>query len=113
MVNFGFKDRSNHSLSAYNQLNRHFYAQSSFLSGRTYQKNFLTSGTSLTREEYGETPRIYAERIGIEPGDWEQEGSIYILRAAVMTQFLRERTTFESYWQDICGEFEKILAKAN
>lgn len=113
MVNFGFKDCSNHKLSAYNHLNRHFYEQSSFMTGRTYQKNFLTSGTSLTREEYGETPSIYAERIGIEQGEWEQEGSIYILRAAVMTQFLRDEATFEDYWQDICGEFTKILEKIN
>jgi hypothetical protein len=83
------------------------------MTGRTYQKNFLTSGTSLTREEYGETPRIYAERIGIERGEWDREGSIYILRAAVMTQFLRDEATFEDYWQDICEEFTKILGKIN
>lgn len=109
MVNFGFKDCSDHRLSAYNQLNRHFYEQSSFMSGRTYQKDFLTSATSLTREEYGETPRIYAERIGIAKGEWEEEGSVYILRAAVMTQFLRDRETFEDYWKDIRAEFVKIL----
>jgi len=109
MVNFGFKDAANPSLADYNALNRGFYEQSSFMSGRTYQKNFLTSATSLTREEYGEIPSVFAQRIGIETGEWEKVESVYILRAAVMTQFLRKREVFEDYWNDIRQEFKRVL----
>jgi tyrosine decarboxylase len=109
MINFGFKEQHNSSLEDYNALNRRFYERSSFMSGRTYQKNFLTSATSLTREEYGETPSAYARRIGIAAGEWERIESVYILRAAVMTQFLRRKEVFDDYWNDISNEFKLIL----
>jgi len=109
MINFAFKDVANSSLEDYNSLNRKFYEHSSFMSGRTYQKNFLTSATSLTKEEYGDTPSVFAQRIGIGAGEWEKVQSLYILRAAVMTQFLRKRDVFEDYWNDIRSEFKLIL----
>mgnify|MGYP000600713403 CR=1 FL=1 len=109
MVNFGFKEVGNPSLTDYNALNRKFYEKSSFMSGRTYQKNFLTSATSLTHEEYGDTPSIFAQRIGIGAGEWEKVQSVYILRAAVMTQFLRKKEVFDDYWGDIRDEFKSVL----
>ncbi len=111
MVNFGFNEVGNTSLEAYNHLNREFYEESSFMTGRAYQKNFLTSSTSLTRDEYGDTPSEFSRRIGIDENDWERIGSVYILRAAVMTQFLRKREVFEDYWNDISAEFSNILKK--
>ena len=111
MVNFGFKEKGNASLYDYNRLNRGFYEQSSFMSGRTYQKNFLTSSTSLTRDEYGEIPEVFARAIGLDQKDWLRFGSVYILRAAVMTQFLRDPSTFDDYWSDIKDEFRVIIEK--
>ena len=109
MVNFAFKDVANASLEDYNTLNRKFYEHCSFMSGRTYQKNFLTSATSLTKEEYGDIPSVFAQRIGIGSGEWEKVQSVYILRAAVMTQFLRKREVFDDYWKDIRNEFKLVL----
>ncbi|MEB3240831.1 MAG: pyridoxal-dependent decarboxylase [Synechococcus sp.] len=111
MVNFGFKEVGNNSLADYNKLNENFYEESSFISGRTYHKNFMTSSTSLTREEYGDAPITFVESMGISRQEWDQLESVYILRAAVMTQFLRERDVFEDYWNDIASEFESIIAK--
>ena len=109
MINFGFKEVGNNSLSDYNRLNERFYEESSFISGRTYQKNFMTSSTSLTREEYGDTPLSFVESMGISRHEWDKLESVYVLRAAVMTQFLREREVFESYWSDITAEFQSII----
>ena len=109
MINFGFKEVGNNSLADYNKLNERFYEESSFISGRTYQKNFMTSSTSLTREEYGDAPISFVESMGISRHEWDTLESVYVLRAAVMTQFLRERDIFESYWADIAAEFQSII----
>jgi len=109
MINFGFKEIGNNSLADYNKLNERFYEESSFISGRTYQKNFMTSSTSLTREEYGDAPFSFVESMGISRQEWDSLESVYVLRAAVMTQFLRERDVFESYWSDIAAEFQSII----
>ena len=47
--------------------------------------------------------------MGISRHEWDTLESVYVLRAAVMTQFLRERDIFESYWADIAAEFQSII----
>ena len=109
MVNFGFKEQGNQKLEDYNSLNDQFYKASSFLSGRTFQKNFLTSSTALSKEEHGEAPWVFVQAMGFPREQWDAHGKVYILRAAVMTQFLREPASFESYWNDISAEFKHLI----
>ena len=75
------------------------------------RKTVLTSSTSLTRDEYGEIPEVFARAIGLDQKDWLRFSSVYILRAAVMTQFLRDPSTFDDYWSDIKDEFRDIIEK--
>ena len=109
MVNFGFKELENHNLDDYNMLNNKFYEASSFLSGRTFQKNFLTSSTALSKEEHGEAPWAFVKAMGFSREQWDEHSKVRVLRAAVMTQFLREQASFESYWDDISAEFEHLI----
>ena len=92
-----------------NVLNNKFYEASSFLSGRTFQKNFLTSSTALSKEEHGEAPWAFVKAMGFSREQWDEHSKVRVLRAAVMTQFLREQASFESYWDDISAEFEHLI----
>tara|TARA_E500000178_G_C17014721_1_gene752328 strand:- start:687 stop:2549 length:1863 start_codon:yes stop_codon:yes gene_type:complete len=109
MVNFGFKEVGNDCLKKYNILNQRFYEATSFISGRTFQKNFLTSSTSLSQAEHGGAPEAFVQQMGFSLEQWEQEGKVYVLRAAVMTQFLRDRQEFEEYWLAISQEFQHLI----
>jgi tyrosine decarboxylase len=109
MVNFTFKEIGNPSLEDHNRLNQRMYEVCSYSSGRTYSNDFLTSSTSLAFDEYGDTPWIYAESRGFSRKEWDKTQSVYILRAAVMTHFLRDPQGFEDYWTNLREIFAEKL----
>ena len=111
MVNFGFKEVGNDCLKQYNILNQRFYEATSFISGRTFGKNFLTSSTSLSQAEHGGAPEAFVQQMGFSPEQWEQEQKVYVLRAAVMTQFLRDPREFKEYWLAISQEFQHLISQ--
>ena len=111
MVNFTFKEIGNSSLEAHNRLNQRMYEVCSYSSGRTYSNDFLTSSTSLAFDEYGDTPWIYAESRGFSRAEWEKTQSVYILRSAVMTHFLRDPQGFEDYWTNLLAIFAEKLGQ--
>ncbi|MBY0446334.1 MAG: hypothetical protein K2Q15_14120 [Burkholderiales bacterium] len=109
MVNFTFKEIGNPSLEDHNRLNQRMYEVCSYSSGRTYSNDFLTSSTSLAFDEYGDTPWMYAESRGFSRKEWDKTKSVYILRAAVMTHFLRDPQGFEDYWTNLRAIFAEKL----
>ncbi|CAH0532897.1 Histidine decarboxylase [Vibrio stylophorae] len=109
MVNFTLKELGDDTLVGHNALNQKVYHYSSYLSGRPYDKSFLTSSTTLSRHEHGEAPAHFAAQMGFAASEWENTQEVYILRAAVMTHFLRDRARFEAYWQELLAIFERIL----
>ncbi|KJG09489.1 decarboxylase [Photobacterium kishitanii] len=111
MVDFTFKEIGNDSLEAHNKLNQRIYELCSYATGRTYTKDFLTSSTSLSEEEYGQTPRLYAESRGFSDNEWNTVGSVYILRSAVMTHFLRDEIRFNNYWNNLRDVFTSLLSE--
>ncbi|WEM44697.1 pyridoxal-dependent decarboxylase (plasmid) [Photobacterium sp. DA100] len=111
MVNFTFKEIGNDSLADHNRLNQRIYELCSYASGRTYTKDFLTSSTSLSVDEYGQIPSTYAKSRGFSDQEWEAEGSVYILRSAVMTHFLRDEIRFNNYWNNLQEVFTDILTE--
>lgn len=111
MVNFTFKEIGNDSLADHNRLNQRIYELCSYASGRTYTKDFLTSSTSLSVDEYGQIPSTYAKERGFSDQEWQTEGSVYILRSAVMTHFLRDEIRFNNYWNNLQEVFTDILTE--
>lgn len=111
MVNFTFKEVGNTSLVDHNNLNQRIYELCSYASGRTYTKDFMTSSTSLTVDEYGQIPLSYVKKRGFSEQEWKNEGSVYILRSAVMTQFLNDETRFNEYWENLRDVFTQILSE--
>ncbi len=111
MVNFTIKEIGNDSLADHNSLNQRIYELCSYASGRAYSKDFLTSSTSLSVDEYGDTPCAYTSLRGFTDEEWQKEGSVYILRAAIMTPFLRDEMRFSQYWSNLRDIFTQILTE--
>lgn len=111
MVDFTFKEIGNNDLEDHNRLNKKMYEICSYASGRTYTNDFLTSSTSLSVHEYGETPYTYVASRGFPRSEWDRVQSVYILRSAVMTHFLHEPKRFEQYWVELCKIFAEKLTQ--
>ncbi|MBP6081887.1 MAG: tyrosine decarboxylase [Providencia sp.] len=109
MINFMFRECGNISLAKQNQLNKRIYELCSYAAGRTYTNDFLTSSTSLTYEEYGNSPLELCRNAGFTDDEWHKVRSIYVLRAAIMTHCLRDKQHFERYWVELRNIFEDKL----
>ena len=108
IVDYAFHEVGNGDLRAMNHLNQAIYEQCSYKSGPLYTNAFITSKTSLTREEYGDTPRAFVERFGIAGDQWEDLESVYVLRSCIMTPYLTSHTTYAAYW----GNFMQAMGEA-
>lgn len=109
IVDYAFHEQGNGSLDEMNRLNQSIYEQCSYKSGPVYSNDFITSKTALTREEYGETPQLFAEKFGIAAGDWKDRGSVYVLRSCILTPFFTNNTTYEEYWRNFIGAMERAI----
>jgi tyrosine decarboxylase len=109
IVDYAFHEKGDGSLERMNALNQAIYERCSYRSGPVYVRDFITSKTSLTREEYGETPRAFVERFGIAAGEWDRLGSVYVLRSCVLTPYLTSNTTYEEYWRNFLGAMERAI----
>jgi len=92
-----------------NELNRFIYEKCSYKSGPLYGNDFITSKTALTREEYGDNPRKFVEMFGIDPAQWDEIGSVTVLRSCVLTPYLKNNTNFEMYWRTFIKAMEKAI----
>ncbi len=111
IVDFAFHEIGNDSLEAMNRLNEAIYEHCSYKSGPLYSNDFITSKTSLTAEEYGDTPRGFVARFGIAAGDWESLKSVYILRSCILTPYLTSNTTYEVYWENFMQAMERAIGR--
>ncbi|HGN1705059.1 TPA: aspartate aminotransferase family protein [Providencia rettgeri] len=109
MINFIFHESGNTSLEKQNLLNKRLYELCSYAAGRSYSNDFLTSSTSLTYEEYGDNPLNLCRLAHFPDDEWHNVHSIYVLRAAIMTHCLRDKSHFENYWAELRNIFEDKL----
>ena len=63
----------------------------------------------MTREEYGETPRSYLEKFGIDAREWGHLGSVSVLRSCILTPYFTSNTTYEDYWRCFMGAMERAI----
>lgn len=111
IVDYAFHEVGNGDLGAMNRLNQAIYEQCSYKSGPLYSNAFITSKTSLTREEYGDTPRAFVERFGIAGDQWEHRESVYVLRSCIMTPYLTSHTTYTAYWENFMQAMGEAIGR--
>lgn len=111
IIDYAFHEKGNAGLEQMNRLNQSLYEQCSYKSGPVYINDFITSKTSLTREEYGETPRSYVAKFGIPAGEWERLGTVSVLRSCILTPYLTGTEAFETYWRSFMGAMERAICR--
>ncbi|MFA5180555.1 MAG: pyridoxal-dependent decarboxylase [Syntrophales bacterium] len=111
IVDYAFHEKGNGSLEEMNRLNQAIYEQCSYKTGPVYVSDFITSKTALTREEYGETPRVYVEKFGIAAREWDSLGSVYVLRSCILTPYLTSNTTYEEYWRNFMEAMKRAISR--
>ncbi len=111
IVDYAFHEKGNGSLEQMNRLNQSVYEQCSYKSGPVYLSDFITSKTALTREEYGEAPRAYVDKFGIEAGEWDRLGSVTVLRSCILTPYLTSNTTYEEYARNFMEAMIKAIRR--
>ncbi len=111
MVAFAFNRQNNTDLEIMNAINQRVYERCSYVSGPVYKTDFITSKTSLDRHEYGSSPLPFLERLGIDDTQWQHVGTVFVLRACIMTPFLAEGITYNAYWQRFLSIMASVLGK--
>lgn len=111
MLNFTFMDLDRPELAYHNALNQKMYNLCSYVSGRTYENNFMTSSTTLSRDEYGDAPAYFVKQRGLPASDWETLPSFYMQRASIMTVFLGDEERFNAYWEELLTIWKDKLTR--
>jgi len=110
IIDYAFHEIGHPSLQKMNDLNQDLYERCSYKSGPLYTNEFITSKTALTKEEYGDTPLSFVRRFGIDASEWAREGSVTVLRSCVLTPYLVNNNTYETYWGTFLKAMEKAIA---
>ena len=110
IIDYAFHEIGRPSLQKMNDLNQDLYERCSYKSGPLYTNEFITSKTALTKEEYGDTPLSFVQRFGIDASEWALEGSVTVLRSCVLTPYLVNNNTYETYWGTFLKAMEKAIA---
>ncbi len=110
IVNFLFHEEGTASLEKTNRLNQVIYERCSYKSGPLYTKDFITSKTSLSYEEYGDVPAQFITTLGIPLEEWNRVKYLYVLRACVLTPYLAKYSSYEEYWNNFLNTMRKTLA---
>ena len=113
IVCMAFNFKGNPSLARMNRLNEAIYHASSYESGPLYNDKWITSHTELERTIYGDAPRPFLDRLGIDPEEWARVGTVYVLRSVVMHPWLAHTSTYpekwESYLSIMKGDIDTIV----
>ncbi|MFZ2961225.1 MAG: pyridoxal-dependent decarboxylase [Candidatus Ozemobacteraceae bacterium] len=109
IVVFSFNREGNKSLKEMNALNNAIYEKCSYKSGPVYINDFITSKTSLTFDEYDNTPGEFSHRLGIPLDQWQSEHSVFVLRSTVLTPFLADEKQHADYWIRFMNTMKKKI----
>ena len=109
IVNFAFNAADNSDLDRMNRLNREIYDRCSYRTGPVYEKDFVTSKTTLSAETYGDAPSKFVSSLGVPADAWDDVGEVTVLRSCVLTPFLAHRTTYREYWEAFLDAMRDVL----
>nr|WP_254005325.1 tyrosine decarboxylase [Enterococcus faecalis] len=111
MINWVFKVRNCTDLKEINELNKKMFDLSSYIDGEVYDEHFITSHTTFSKTNYGDSPLKFIESIGLSRDEWDKEQQIILLRAAIMTPYLNDDKMFKFYTNAISKSIENKLYK--
>ncbi|MFV0559296.1 MAG: tyrosine decarboxylase [Enterococcus sp.] len=109
MVDWVFKVQGCTDLKEINQLNEKMFDVASYMDGDVYDERFITSHTTFTQAEYGDSPVKFIESLGLSKDEWQKEQQVTLLRAAIMTPYLNDDKIFNFYTDQISKAIEKKL----
>ncbi len=111
MVDFAFNVEGNKDLDKMNELNLNLYNLSSYVSGPVFKKDFITSHTEFTYDDYGDAPVNMVKRLGIERAEWDRVHSLRLMRACVLTPYFMVDKVVEHYWETYLDSMKRKLAE--
>ncbi|WP_042704306.1 pyridoxal-dependent decarboxylase [Methanobrevibacter arboriphilus] len=99
IVCFAFNPKNNKNLKKMNDLNMEFYNKSSYVSGRMFLNDWITSHTILSVDDYGNAPLSFIKRLGISEDEWNKNGSVTVVRICTLNPFLSHDDNLEGLWE--------------
>lgn len=109
MVDWAFKVQGCTDLKEINRLNEKMFDVSSYMEGDVYAERFITSHTTFTQADYGDSPVAFVESMGVPKEEWQKEQQVTLLRAAIMTPYLTDDNIFAYYTEAIKHAMEEKL----
>ena len=94
-----------------NDLTLKIWQESSATGAPILKKDFVTSHTELTHDDYGDAPKDMAMRLGITAAEWDKVGSIRVLRSCVLSPYFGIPKVTEQYWEDFIDNMKMKLSK--
>ncbi len=111
LVNFVFNEKGNTDLAKMNDLTNAIYGQCSYVDGPVYYESFLTSHTQFTPPDYGDAPLGMLSGMGFPEDEYEKAGAVWVLRACILTPFLRHNTSYEDYYERFLSIIKKVIGQ--
>lgn len=99
IVCFAFNPKNNKNLKKMNDLNMEFYNKSSYVSGRMFLNDWITSHTILSVDDYGNAPLSFIKRLGISEDEWNKNESVTVVRICTLNPFLSHDDNLEGLWE--------------
>ena len=94
-----------------NELNQKIYELCSYKAGPVYLNDFITSKTSLSEEEYGNTPGKFVTDFGIPWEEWEKIKSVYVMRSSILTPFLVNDSSPDGFMNNFLNTMKEKITK--
>jgi tyrosine decarboxylase len=111
MVDWAFKADDMTTLAEVNALNETVYDLSSYLAGHEYNNIFITSHTTFSTDDYGNSPVRFIKTLGFDEAEWKSEKSVTLLRASILDPYLKSDELFEYYTAAIKNAFQERLTE--
>jgi len=111
MVDWVFKADDMTSLTEVNALNEKVYDLSSYLAGHEYNNIFITSHTTFSAGDYGNSPVKFIKTLGFDEAEWESVKSVTLLRASILDPYLNSTELFNYYTTAIKAAFSARLTE--
>jgi tyrosine decarboxylase len=110
MVDFAFNIEGNTDLEKMNNITIDLFNLCNYISGPLYKKDFITSHTEFTHDDYGDSPKVLTRKLGIPDAEWDKIHSIWLLRACVLTPYFVNEKVTEYYWENFLDCMKEKLS---
>lgn len=111
MVDWVFKEKGCTDLAEINKLNEAMFDYSSYMEGDVYNNRFITSHTTFTYKDYGDSPKKFVLGMGVDEKEWDKVHEVTLLRAAIMSPYLNSGRVFNYYANAIKKAIEHKLTE--